>query len=109
MARQFDKALLDKIRQGQYETEYKGVTVLVKPIPEGGADGEVDPRLFKSMRMMTLMLHFLPKAKKNATVAQQIAMPRKMLQGRLCGHGGRRYPAHHGQQCRWVWGACADL
>ena len=35
MARQFDKALLDKIRQGQYETEYKGVTVLVKPIPEG--------------------------------------------------------------------------
>lgn len=79
MARKFDKALLDKIRQGQFETEYKGVPVLVKPIPEGGADGEVDPRLFKAMRMMPLMLHFMPKAKKNATVAEQIAMPRKMF------------------------------
>lgn len=79
MARKFDKALLDKIRQGQFETEYKGITVLVKPIPEGGADGEVDPRLFKAMRMMPLMLHFIPKAKKNATVAEQIAMPRKMF------------------------------
>lgn len=79
MARKFNKALLDKIRQGQYETEYKGVTVLVKPIPEGGADGEVDPRLFKAMRMMPLMLHFMPKAEKNATVAEQIAMPRKMF------------------------------
>lgn len=79
MARKFDKALLDKIRQGQFETEYKGITVLVKPIPEGRADGEVDPRLFKAMRMMPLMLHFIPKAKKNATVAEQIAMPRKMF------------------------------
>lgn len=79
MARKFDKALLDKIRQGQLEMECKGITVLVKPIPEGGADGEVDPRLFKAMRMMPLMLHFLPKAKKNATVAEQIAMPRKMF------------------------------
>ena len=79
MARRYDKALLDKIRQGQFETEYKGITVLVKPIPEGGADGEVDPRLFKAMRMMPLMLHFIPKAKKNATVAEQIAMPRKMF------------------------------
>lgn len=79
MARRYDKALLDKIRQGQFETDYKGIPVLVKPIPEGGADGEVDPRLFKSMRMMPLMLHFMPKAKKNATVAEQIAMPRKMF------------------------------
>lgn len=79
MARKFDKALLDKIRQGQFETEYKGVPVLLKPIPEGGGDGEVDPRLFKAMRMMPLMLHFMPKAKKNATVAQQISMPRKMF------------------------------
>lgn len=79
MARRYDKALLDKIRQGQFETEYKGITVLVKPIPEGGADGEVDPRLFKAMRMLPLMLHFIPKAKKNATVAEQIAMPRKMF------------------------------
>ena len=79
MARRYDKALLDNIRQGQFETEYKGITVLVKPIPEGGADGEVDPRLFKTMRMMPLMLHFIPKARKNATAAEQIAMPRKMF------------------------------
>lgn len=43
------------------------------------ADGEMDPRLYKSMRMMPLMLHFMPKPKKNATVAELIAMPRKMF------------------------------
>jgi len=79
MARRYEEALLDKIRKGQYDTEYKGVTVLVKPIPEGGADGEVDPRLYKGIRLMPLMMHFLPKAKKDATIEQQIAMPRKMF------------------------------
>ena len=79
MARRYEEALLDKIRKGQYETEYKGVSVLVKPIPEGGADGEVDPRLYKGMRFLPLMLHFLPKAKKDATIGQKIAAPRKMF------------------------------
>ena len=60
MPRRYDVSLLDKIRQGQYETDYDGVPVLVKPIPEGGDDGEVDPRLYKSMRFMPLLC-LLPK------------------------------------------------
>ncbi|WP_302321715.1 hypothetical protein, partial [Ruthenibacterium lactatiformans] len=79
MGRRYDAALLDKIRQGQQETMYKGVGVLVKPIPEGGDDGEADPRLFKSMRLLPLILPFLPRPKKNATVEEQIAGPRKMF------------------------------
>lgn len=79
MARRYEKALLDKIRQGQKETEYKGVPVLVKPIPEGGEDGEVDPRLYKGMRFLPLMMHFMPKSNKNTSIAKQIAMPRKMF------------------------------
>ena len=67
MPRRYDVSLLDRIRQGQYETDYEGVPVLVKPIPEGGDDGEVDPRLYKSMR-------FMPKPKKNAAVEEQVAM-----------------------------------
>ena len=79
MGRRYDAALLDKIRQGQQETIYKGVGVLVKPIPEGGDDGEADPRLFRSMRLLPLILPFLPRPKKNATVEEQIAGPRKMF------------------------------
>lgn len=79
MPRRYDVSLLDKIGQGQYETDYEGVPVLVKPIPEGGDDGELDPRLYKSMRFMPLLMHFMPKPKKNATVEEQVAMPRKMF------------------------------
>ena len=31
------------------------------------------------MRFMPLLMHFMPKPKKNATVEDQIAMPRKMF------------------------------
>lgn len=79
MGRRYKEALLDKIRQGQQEIQYNGINVLVKPIPEGGNDGDVDPRLFKSMRFIPLIMHFLPKNKKYATLEQQIAAPRKMF------------------------------
>lgn len=79
MARKYEEALLEKIKQGQYEMDYENVHVTVKPIPEGGEDGEVDPRLYKGMRFMPLMMHFLPKTKKDATIEQQIAVPRKMF------------------------------
>lgn len=55
MPRRYDVSLLDKIRQGQYETDYEGVPVLVKPIPDGGDDGEIDPRLYKAIRFMPLL------------------------------------------------------
>lgn len=79
MGRRYDAALLATLRQGGRETAKDGVPILVKPIPEGGADGDVDPRLAKSMRLMPLLVRFLPKPRANATVAEQIAMPRKMF------------------------------
>ena len=56
MPRKYDMSLLDNMKKGQYKTNYKDVDVLVKPIPEGGKDGDVDPRLFKSMKMLPLIL-----------------------------------------------------
>lgn len=79
MGRRYDAALLDALRQGAQETVKDGVSILVKPIPEGGADGDMDPRLAKSMRFLPLLSRFMPKPKANATVAEQIAMPRKMF------------------------------
>ena len=79
MGRRYDTALLDALRRGTQQIEKDGVPIWVKPIPEGGADGDVDPRLAKSMRLMPLLVRFLPKPKANATVAEQIAMPRKMF------------------------------
>lgn len=79
MGRRYDAALLETLHQGARETVKDGVPILVKPIPEGGADGDMDPRLVKSMRLMPLLSHFMPKPKAKATVAEQIAMPRKMF------------------------------
>ena len=79
MPRRYEASVLEAIRRKQYETEYKGVPVLVKPVPEDVPEGSVDPRLYRSMRMLPLLLPFMPKAKKNATVAQRVEMPRKMF------------------------------
>lgn len=79
MPRKYDISLLAKMQAGQRETVYKGVPVLLKPIPEGGEPGDMDPRLYKSMRMMPLMIKFMPKPKKDATVLETILPLRKMF------------------------------
>ena len=57
MPRRYDPSLLEKMKQGQRVEFYKGLPVLVKPIPEGGQPGDMDPRLYKSMKMMPLLSH----------------------------------------------------
>lgn len=79
MPRKYDIALLKKIQAGQRETVYEGVPVLLKPIPEGGQPGDMDPRLYKSMRLMPLISGFLPKPKKDATVLETVLPLRKMF------------------------------
>lgn len=79
MGRRYDVGLLDKMNAGKQEVTFKDVKVLVKPIPEGGEDGEMDPRLYKSMKMMPLLKHFMPKPKKNATTLEKILPLRKMF------------------------------
>lgn len=79
MPRKYDTCLPEKIRRGQWETVYEGVPVLVKPIPEGGQPGDMDPRLYKSMRMMPLLIHFMPKPKKDDTIQETVAPLRKMF------------------------------
>ena len=71
MGRSYDAALLDVLREGTQETVKDGVPILVKPIPEEGADGDMDPRLAKSMRFLPLLRRFMPKPKANATVAEK--------------------------------------
>ncbi len=79
MPRKYDVSLLESIKRGEEVVTYKNVSVLVKPIPEGGEPGDMDPRIYKSMKMLPLMKHFMPKPKKNATIAEQIAPLRKMF------------------------------
>lgn len=79
MPRKYDVSLLEKMKQGEEEVAYKGVKVLVKPIPEGGEPGDMDPRLYKSMKMLPIMKHFMPKPKKNITIQEQIEPLRKMF------------------------------
>ena len=79
MPRRYDTALLDKMKQSQRMEEYQGVPILVKPIPEGGQPGDMDPRLYKSMKWMPLLSHFLPKPKKDITILEKIQPYRKMF------------------------------
>ena len=79
MPRRYDVSLLEQMNRHAREEVYEGVKVLVKPIPEGGAPGEMDPRLYKSMRMMPLLVHFMPRQKENASVMEKVAPLRKMF------------------------------
>ncbi|MGN0506909.1 MAG: alpha/beta hydrolase [Lachnospiraceae bacterium] len=79
MGRKYEISLLDKMKQGEQEICFQEVPVLVKPIPEGGNPGDMDPRLYKSMKLLPLMKHFMPKPKKDATVLEQILPLRKMF------------------------------
>lgn len=79
MGRQYNANLITSMDQHEYIEDFEGVKVLVKPIPEGGEDGDMDPRLYHSMKNMPLMSHFMPKAKKNATILEQIMPYRKMF------------------------------
>lgn len=79
MPRQYNLSLLQAMKAKEAIVDVKGVPVLVKPIPEGGGDGDMDPRLYKSMKNLPFLVHFLPKPKKNATVLEQILPLRKMF------------------------------
>lgn len=79
MNRKYDEALVKTMQSQVQEVEYEGVTVLVKPIPEGGDDGDMDPRLYKSMKKMPFMMKFMPKPKKDQTVLESIQPMRKMF------------------------------
>lgn len=79
MARRYDISLLEQMKKGEETVQFEGVTVLVKPIPEGGDPGDMDPRLYKSMRGMPLLSKFFPKPKKNADTLEKILPLRKMF------------------------------
>ena len=79
MKRNYDAALVKRMQENQHTENVEGVKILVKPIPEGGEDGAMDPRLYKSMKWLPVMARFMPKPKKNQTVLEKITPLRKMF------------------------------
>lgn len=79
MNRKYDEALVTTMQNQVQEVEYEGITIQVKPIPEGGDDGDMDPRLYKSMKRMPLLMKFMPKPKAGQTVLESILPMRKMF------------------------------
>lgn len=77
--RKYAMSLVDSLQKNAKLQEYKGVTVLVKPIPEGGADGDMDPRIYKSMKMASTMMKLMPKGKKAETIQEKVLPLRKMF------------------------------
>lgn len=79
MPRKYDVSLLDKIKANETNVVVKGVPILVKPIPEGGQDGDMDPRTYKSMKMMPILSKFMGKPKKDQTLLEKVLPLRKMF------------------------------
>lgn len=70
MKRRYDESLVAKLQALQKEVEYEGLPIWMKPIPEGGEDGDIDPRLYKSMLYSTTTFG----AKVGGGVAMAVAM-----------------------------------
>lgn len=79
MERKYDPALLEAMKRNQYETDSEGVKVLVKPIPEGGEPGDMDPRVYRSMRMMPVMSKLMRLQKKPKSPLDSVLSYRKMF------------------------------
>lgn len=61
MSRKYDPELVKKIQEKQYKEVKRGVEIIVKPIPDSDIKGAVDPRLYKSLKKMGLLMKFMPK------------------------------------------------
>lgn len=79
MSRKYDLSLLDAMRENEKIVDVQGVKILLKPIPEGGESGDMDPRFYKSMKDVPLMMKFMPKPKKNQTPLETVLPLRKMF------------------------------
>ena len=61
MSRKYSERLVDEIRNKQYETNVRGVDVVMKPIPDCDIKGAMDPRLYDNSKKMSFIMKFLPK------------------------------------------------
>ncbi|MGI6109463.1 MAG: alpha/beta hydrolase [Eubacteriaceae bacterium] len=75
----YNPALPGRIRQNERIENYKGIDILVKPIPEGGKPGDMDPRLFKAMWFMPFIAPFMPKPDPDQTAEEKMVPLRKMF------------------------------
>ncbi len=79
MIRKYDLQTLEALKTNAKHVEHEGLPILLKPIPEGGEDGDMDPRIYNSMKMLPLMSKFMAKPKKDQTVLESILPMRKMF------------------------------
>ena len=79
MKRNYDVKLIAKMKQNENFEFIDNLAVTVKPIPEGGAWGDMDPRLYQSMKRLPLIYRFMPKPKQNLTIHEKVKPLRKMF------------------------------
>ncbi len=79
MGRRYTSEVLDALQKNARMVTYEGMDILLKPIPEGGEDGDMDPRVYKSMKRMPLLMKFMPKPKKEQSILEKIMPMRNMF------------------------------
>lgn len=82
MVRQYDEALLQKMREREMVADYKGAPLLVKKVPDSDEVGIMDPRLYKASKKEMKLMSLLPKkAFKMDTSEEGILKLRKVFDG----------------------------
>lgn len=80
MTRSYSMDLLEKLRDDTSTVDYKGVTVLLKSIPDNAETGAMDTRLYDGMKKTLRIIKFMPKSMmKMDTSPKGIIKLRKMF------------------------------
>lgn len=96
--RKYDYKLIEALQKNQFFTTYEGVKVSVKPIPEGGKDGEMDPRLYRQIRFMPLLLKLMGKPRKKPKSPYEAIVPIRKMFGKYKG----RYISNEGIKTHYL-------
>lgn len=68
MKRKYSKKLLLQLNKEVEISIYKNLHILVKPIPEGGNDGDLDPRIYQGLRYTPILSKASFRIKPKATL-----------------------------------------
>lgn len=80
MGKKYEDKLLRALKDRQEWTDYHGVPLLVKNLPDCDEKGAMDPRLYQDMKMQLKIMGWMPKKfMKMDTSEKGIANLRKMF------------------------------
>lgn len=86
MKRKYSKKLILALNKEVEISIYNNLHILVKPIPEGGTDGDLDPRIYKSLRYTPFLSKASFKIKPSSSILTKYPKVFKPVFNRIGNH-----------------------